>query len=226
MEEIIRKVLESSGMTQKELADKLFVTPQAVSKWIRGESRPSLDNAIGIFELTGIDVIRMTNTARCSKENMKKKDLAAIDDYTKAQLESEAILQATNIRVNYTYPVYKLCSLLLPAVICLTHHQMLNKQDGQDVDYSRIFTNLSDYLDEECPYKQPGLYENYLEHAFYLMGDDVFESNEPHLMPDDEYCRMAMDDWYRFQRAFIKSDSSPIYNELLVAITEVAAWEG
>ena len=228
MEDTIKRVLEISGMTQKELADKLHVTPQAVSKWCRGESRPSLDNAIGIYELTGIDVIMMTNTARCSKENMKMKDLAAIDDYSKAQAEAEAILQAANIRVNYTYPVYKLCSLLLPAVIGLTHHQMLNKQDKQDeqdIDYSWIFTNLSDYLNEECPYKQPGLYENYLEYAFFRMGGDLFESFEPYLMPDHEYCRMAMYDWYRFGRAFIKSASSPIYNELLVAITELAALE-
>ena len=43
---LIKKALEEKKMTQKELAETLYVTPQAVSKWLNGESRPSQDNAL------------------------------------------------------------------------------------------------------------------------------------------------------------------------------------
>ena len=41
-------------------------------------------------------------------------------------------------------------------------------------------------------------------------------------LPDQDYCDAAMRDWYRFQNAVLKDDDSPVYNELPVAITEIA----
>ena len=82
MESIIKHVLEKAGMSQKEFAEKLYVTPQAVSKWVRGESRPSVDNVERIFEITGINIMEMTSTTRCSRKNMRTKSLKEIDDYS------------------------------------------------------------------------------------------------------------------------------------------------
>ena len=224
MENFIREILKRTGMSQKELADKLYVTPQAVSKWVRGESRPSVDNVERIFEITGINIMEMTSTTRCSRKNMRTKSLKEIDDYSKAKQEADIILEATGIRANYSHAVYKLCTWLLPAVICLTHHQMLNRKD-EEIEYDWIFTYLMGYFDDECMKKVEGLYENQLEYDFYLMGMDLFESFDEYTIPDDEYCREAMDDWYRFEKALVKDNSSPVYNELLVAITEIAELE-
>ena len=153
---------------------------------------------------------------------MKTKDLKAINDYAKAKAESESILQEAEIKQKYSYPVYKLCSILLPAVICLTHHQMLKQEE--EINYNWIFTNLSGFLDDECTKKVVGLYENWLEYNFFLMGADVFESFDEYTIPDHEYCSLAMEDWYRFKKALIKDNGSPIYNELLVAITELSEY--
>lgn len=224
MESIIRYVLEKTGMSQKKFAENLYVTPQAVSKWIHGESRPSVDNVKRIFEITGINILEMTSTTRCSKKNMRNKSLKEIDNYSKAKQESGTILLAAGIRANYSYAVYKLCTWLLPAVICLTHHQMLNRKD-EEIEYDWIFTYLLEYFDDECIKKVEGLYENQLEYDFYLMGMDLFESFDEYTIPDDEYCREAMDDWYRFEKALVKDNSSPVYNELLVAIMEIAELE-
>ena len=218
MEPSIKRVLEKTGMTQKEFAEKLHVTPQAVSKWVRGESRPSVDNVERIFGITGINIMKMDNTTRCSRKTMNQKELKDIDNYVKAKREADSILQFAEIRANYSHSVYKL------AVICLTYHQMLNRKD-EGIEYDWIFTNLLDYLDDQCMKKVDGLYENQLEYSFYLMGMDLFESFDVNTIPDDEYCREAMADWYRFEKALVKDKRSPVYNELLVAITEIAELE-
>lgn len=225
MESSIKRVLEITGMTQKEFAEILYVTPQAVSKWVRGESRPSRDNVERIFEITGINIMAMDITTRYSRKAMNQKELKEIDNYVKAKREADSILEFAGIRANYSRAVYKLCTWLLPAVICLTYHQMLNQED-EEIEYNQIFTNLLDYLDDQCMKKVDGLFENQLEYSFYLMGMDLFESFDEYTIPDDEYCREAMGDWYRFEKALVKDGSSSVYNELLVAITEIAETEG
>lgn len=224
MKSVIKHMLDKTGMSQKEFAEKLYVTPQAVSKWVRGESRPSVDNVERIFEITGINIMEMTCTTQCSRKIVSDKSLKEIDDYAKAKQEAAAILQAAGIRSNYSYATYKLCTWLLPAVICLTHHQMLKWKD-EEIEFGSIFTYLLGYLDDECTRKVEGLYENQLEYDFYLMGMDLFESFGDCAIPDDEYCREAMDDWYRFKKALLKDKGSPVYNELLVAISEIAELE-
>lgn len=52
----IRLRREEAGLTQSDLAEKLFVSFQAVSAWERGQSVPDLENAVRIAQLFGISV--------------------------------------------------------------------------------------------------------------------------------------------------------------------------
>lgn len=47
---------KAAGLTQEQLAERLFVTRQAVSKWERGESRPDLDTIVALAELYNVSV--------------------------------------------------------------------------------------------------------------------------------------------------------------------------
>jgi transcriptional regulator with XRE-family HTH domain len=54
--ENIRKQREAKGLTQKELADKLFVTPQAISRWEKGSVEPSVETLKSMSVLFGVSI--------------------------------------------------------------------------------------------------------------------------------------------------------------------------
>ena len=43
IDERILEIRSRAGLTQQEMADRLFVTRQAVSRWERGETVPGID---------------------------------------------------------------------------------------------------------------------------------------------------------------------------------------
>lgn len=59
--ENIRKYREEAGLTQKGLADQLFVTPQAISRWEKGEVEPSLDALRSMSEIFNVSVEVLIN---------------------------------------------------------------------------------------------------------------------------------------------------------------------
>lgn len=61
---IIKEIRKNNNLTQKELADKLFVTYQAVSKWENNKSIPDIAILKKISELYNIDLNNLTNTKK------------------------------------------------------------------------------------------------------------------------------------------------------------------
>ena len=53
--ENLKRVRESRGVTQEELAEQVHVVRQTVSKWEKGTSDPSTHNLIALAELYGVD---------------------------------------------------------------------------------------------------------------------------------------------------------------------------
>ena len=58
--ENIKELRTSRGITQSELADNLFVTPQTVSRWENGQSYPDIEQLpllAAYFDVTLDDLI-------------------------------------------------------------------------------------------------------------------------------------------------------------------------
>lgn len=53
---IIAYLRQKQGLTQEELAEKLFVTRQAVSRWETGETTPNADILLRLSMLFGVSV--------------------------------------------------------------------------------------------------------------------------------------------------------------------------
>jgi len=60
----LKKIRTESGWTQDELAEKLYVSRQAISKWESNESVPDLNNLVKLAEIlnTPLDHLVLGNT--------------------------------------------------------------------------------------------------------------------------------------------------------------------
>ena len=52
----IKQLRTSAGFSQKDLAEKLFVTPQAVSRWENGDVEPSISTLKNMSEIFGVTI--------------------------------------------------------------------------------------------------------------------------------------------------------------------------
>lgn len=52
--QFLRQKRNEKGMTQKELAEKLFLSESAISKWEKGTAVPDTDNIVQLSELFGV----------------------------------------------------------------------------------------------------------------------------------------------------------------------------
>ncbi len=55
----LRKLRQSQGLSQEQLAQKLFVTRQAVSNWETGKTQPDTDTLVNIAQILAIDVTEL-----------------------------------------------------------------------------------------------------------------------------------------------------------------------
>ena len=83
--EIIRKLRQSNGLTQDEMAEKLFVTRQAVSRWENGDTLPNIDTLRMISRIFDIPINNLVdeNMVSCggSGELNAKRFLGFADVY-------------------------------------------------------------------------------------------------------------------------------------------------
>ena len=77
------------GYSQDELADKLNVSRQAISKWERSESSPDTDNLIALAKLYGVSLDELLNyTPAKSCEESKESQAQTQDENTDENAQS------------------------------------------------------------------------------------------------------------------------------------------
>ena len=220
--EIIQKELNRAHISQKELAHKIFVSPQAVSKWINNQSQPTFDNIKAMCEVFNTDLsAKLIASERRNRIKMKEHMLLKeLNSFEQANKETELILDETEIREHYPYSIYILLKWLISAVIGLTYHQFL-KQNVKELVYEDIFFNLNNYF-EKCII--PNKFGNQLEYDFYLMGADLFESFEKSQKSNYEYCSAALDTWHRFKKAFSLNKEADLKLALIEIISSYSTY--
>lgn len=70
--ENIRRLRTAAGMTQKDLADKLFVTAQAVSRWEKEEVEPSIPTISEMANIFGVSTDELLGIQQGTKKEEEK----------------------------------------------------------------------------------------------------------------------------------------------------------
>ncbi len=76
--DMILKLRKEKGLSQEEVAEKLNVTRQTVSKWETGESKPDFDKIIplcDLFSITTEELLRGKKLEEIKEEKIPKKDI-------------------------------------------------------------------------------------------------------------------------------------------------------
>lgn len=106
----IQELRKSKKMTQEELAEKLGVTPQAVSKWETDNSYPDIDLLVEIADLFNCTVDellgRKNNDTRVLTDDMKK-DINKM--LLKVRITSEEDDDKTKVDINLPISLILTC---------------------------------------------------------------------------------------------------------------------
>ena len=215
--------LEQKGLSQKEFAEMINVTPQAVSRWLNGDSRPSQDNLVMIYKVLGLDYTRemIENSAEESLSPCQF-HIDEIKTYDDAIDESLRVLDVMQIEKNYSHAIYYVFTLILPIAVAVARYNVINhkasenasiRSEFHDALKSLFVTKNSASLNEEV----------YLKNKFIDNFFDILESeSEPgETKTDDDFIFYAMEEFFILDKAIDLDESSPLYCELRVALTEL-----
>ena len=74
--EKLKKLRKDNGLTQEQLAEKLFVTRTAVSKWETGNGYPAIDSLKMISELFGISIDELISDGDVENKRLLEKRIS------------------------------------------------------------------------------------------------------------------------------------------------------
>lgn len=139
--ERIRQIRKMSGMTQEELAEKLNVSRQTVSKWESGTSSPDLENAANlcnIFQVSLDDLVK-GGQVKENEEKITLQDMMKINRRTQRMtIVMISGLFSLVIGVLATIFVLTLRATTLSMEYMLYRYIATGRYDYAEVDYGKL----------------------------------------------------------------------------------------
>lgn len=94
--QFLSEVRKEKSMTQKELADKLFVSDKTVSKWERDNSMPNVSLLIPIADVLGITVTELLKGEKLCDE--KPLNTVEVESLVVNSLDLSVLIQFVSVR--------------------------------------------------------------------------------------------------------------------------------
>ena len=132
--EKLTQARKASGLTQADIAARLSVSRQAVSRWESGQSKPSTEKLLALGALYGVSIDQLLNTG-----NVEAPAVETVSALPEVESLEAVILEKRRTRAWLKYAVAALCGALLMLALLL----ILKKPDSSEksVDVKR-FTDL------------------------------------------------------------------------------------
>ena len=123
-------------ITQEQLAEKLYITDRAVSKWERGLSLPDADKMLDLCNILGINVNELLNGEKIAMKNYEKKteellvELAKQDELKNKRLITDMWVLTVTAFIFYVTLIIISCNYLkegpiLATIICISTFVLL-----------------------------------------------------------------------------------------------------
>ena len=134
LDEKLTQTRKAAGLTQADVAAKLNVSRQAVSRWESGQSKPSTEKLLALGALYGVSIDQLLNTG-----NVEAPAVETVSALPEVESLEAVILEKRRTRAWLKYAVAALCGALLILALLL----ILKKPDSSEksVDVKR-FTDL------------------------------------------------------------------------------------
>lgn len=169
----IAELRKEKGYTQKELADKLFLSNKAVSKWETGSSIPDTTLLIPLAEILGVSVTELLTYQRLSPSTPI--DSNQVENLVKTAIThtEEEQSKIFHNRRQWIF-IYFFCLLLCCAEIILLY---IGNQLHAD---QFIFIGMSVFFGGYfCMFAKPKLPTYYDENKINIYSDGIFRMNVP-----------------------------------------------
>lgn len=112
---------KEKGYTQKELAEKLFISDKAISKWETAVSIPDTTLLIPLAELLGVTVTELLTCERM--EDHVAMDAGQVEDVVKTALAYSEGKAVRAYQTKNKWPIIYLCSVVLGSIGVLVSYQ-------------------------------------------------------------------------------------------------------
>ena len=132
--EKLTQARKAAGLTQADIAARLSVSRQAVSRWESGQSKPSTEKLLALGALYGVSIDQLLNTG-----NVEAPAVETVSALPEVESLEAVILEKRRTRAWLKYAAAALCGALLILALLL----ILKKPDSSEksVDVKR-FTDL------------------------------------------------------------------------------------
>lgn len=169
----IAQLRKEKGYTQKELAEKLFLSNKAISKWETGASMPDTSLLIPLADLLGVTVTELLTCQRMTSGTSM--DNNEVENLVKAAITytEEEQVKETQIRKQHTL-AYLIC-LLIASIETIVLYIMANVNSNQF-----IFLGLTAFIGGYfCIFAKQKLPTYYDENKISFYSDGPFRMNMP-----------------------------------------------
>ena len=129
--EKLTQARKAAGLTQADIAARLSVSRQAVSRWESGQSKPSTEKLLALGELYGVSIDRLLNT-----ENADKPTVETASDEPEAVPVETVISEKHRPRAWLKYAAAALCGIIITlfAVWMFSKAGPIGKQRPKSID--------------------------------------------------------------------------------------------